>query len=81
MKSSPSATLRYVLSALFVVAMVAATGPGVLLVNRPVMLFGIPLVYAWAIGWYFVIVAIALTAYFKLWTADDSSDDGPGTSP
>jgi hypothetical protein len=80
MKSPPSATLRNVLLALFFIAMIAATGPGVLLVNRPEMIVGIPLVYAWAIGWYFVLVAIALVAYCKLWTADDSSEDGPGAS-
>ena len=81
MNPSPSHALRRVLLVLFLLAMIAATGPGVLLVNRAEMVAGIPLVYAWGIAWYFVLVAIALVAYFKLWTTDDSAEDEPGASP
>lgn len=59
--------LRVVLIVLFALAMTMATGPGVLLVNRPATVFGIPAVYAWGVGWYFVLVAIALVASRRYW--------------
>lgn len=76
--------LKLVLIALFLLAMVMATGPGVLLVNTPTTILGIPAVYAWGILWYFVIVGVALTAFFTLWKksaaeiSDSVSDPDPG---
>lgn len=78
--------LKAFLIALFVLAMTMATGPGVLLVNRPTTILGIPVVYAWGILWYFVIVGVALTAYFTLWKqsadelTDSAGDQPPGAS-
>jgi uncharacterized membrane protein len=67
MKSARQRILRKVLSLLLILAMTMGTGPGVLLVNRPEMWLGIPLLYAWAILWYVVLVVIALTASVFLW--------------
>ena len=53
-----------------VLSMLMGTGPGVLLVNRPTTIGGLPLVYVWGIGWYLVLVAVALIAYFVLWKND-----------
>ena len=63
--SKLSATLAIV----FALSMVLGTGPGVLLVNRPESIAGVPLVYAWGILWYVVQVAVVLIAYFTVWNA------------
>ncbi|MBD3671974.1 MAG: hypothetical protein HUJ26_00485 [Planctomycetaceae bacterium] len=76
MPSPPSPPLSRILSGLFFLVMILATGPGVLLVNRAEQVCGIPLVYLWGIIWYFVIVAIALIAYWKLWKSSDSPGSG-----
>jgi len=55
--------------------MVMGTGPGILLVNRPNSILGIPLVYAWGILWYLVQVIVGLVAYFTLWRNDEQSDE------
>jgi len=47
--------------------MILGVGPGVLLVNRPETILGIPLLYAWGLLWYFVQVGIAVVAYVYLW--------------
>ena len=50
--------------------MILGTGPGVVLVNRPETVGGIPLVYAWGILWYVVLVVIAIVAYRWLWNSE-----------
>ena len=67
--------LRNLLILLFTVAMVMGTGPGVLLVNRPTSVFGIPLLYAWGILWYFILVGIAVLASKYLWKPDDEAEE------
>ena len=69
--------LGWVLASLFALAMIMATGPGVLLVNRPVMLFGMPLIYLWAVLWYLVIAVVVLAAYCFVWRADPRDRDTP----
>jgi hypothetical protein len=59
--------------------MLLGAGPGILLVNRPDTFLGIPLVYAWAICWYLVQVAVAFIAYFALWSSEPG-DEGDGTA-
>jgi hypothetical protein len=59
--------LEIILIAAFVVAMLMGVGPGVLLVNRPDAILGMPLLYAWGILWYAVHVVIVLVAYRFLW--------------
>ncbi len=65
--STKRSPLGVVLSLAFVIAMLMSVGPGVLLVNRPEAFLGLPILYAWAIFWYFVLVAIALLAFFFVW--------------
>ena len=59
--------------------MCMAVGPGVLLVNRPDMFLGLPLLYAWGIFWYVVIVAIALLAYRYVWCDGPDEDSERAT--
>jgi len=66
--------LGYVLAGVFAFAMIMAVGPGVLLVSRPIMVLGLPLLHVWAIAWYFVIVAVAMVAYFCIWRYEDAGD-------
>lgn len=56
----------WVLVALFL-AMAMATGPGVILVNRPVTILGLPAIYFWGILWYFIIGGLAVFADRRLW--------------
>jgi hypothetical protein len=63
--------LAWFLAALFALSMFMGTGPGVMLVNRPTMAFGLPLVYVWAIVWYFVQVAVVVSAYIFVWRDTD----------
>lgn len=76
MSAPPSRFLSHFLTGLFLLVMTLATGPGVLLVNRPEQWWGVPVVYLWGIVWYFVILAIALIAYFKLWNSSDTPSAG-----
>ena len=47
--------------------MLMGVGPGVLLVNRPVVFLGLPLLYVWGLFWYAVHIVIVVTAYLYLW--------------
>jgi membrane protein implicated in regulation of membrane protease activity len=71
--------LSWILAALFALSMVMGTGPGVLLVNRPDALFGVPLIFAWGIFWYLVQVAIVLVAYFAIWKSAGDPDGRPSS--
>lgn len=51
----------------FAISFLMSNGPGVLLVNKPSLVAGIPLLYLWALGWGIVQIGIILYAYFKLW--------------
>ena len=51
----------------FAVSFLMSNGPGVLLVNKPSLVAGMPLLYLWALGWGIVQIGIILYAYFKLW--------------
>ncbi|MDO5552619.1 MAG: hypothetical protein Q4G68_02545 [Planctomycetia bacterium] len=62
--------LKYLLYALFIVAVTMGTGPGVLLINDPVnvrTVFGVPILYAWVVFWYLVMTAIIIAAYRTIW--------------
>jgi hypothetical protein len=67
--------LGLVLAASFIFSLIMAVGPGVLLVNRPTTVCGIPLVYAWGLLWYAVIVAIAVIANACLWSRQNTLED------
>ena len=55
-----------ILLLLFAASYLMSNGPGVLLVNRAVMVAGIPLLYLWGLGWAVVQIALILYAYFKI---------------
>ena len=59
--------LSIALAAVFCLSVIMGTGPGVLLVNRPESIGGIPLVYAWGIFWYCVQVAVVIVASLTVW--------------
>ena len=72
--------LTIILSVLFSIAMIMGPGPGIYLVNgdpaNPDSRFifaGIPILYLWAVGWFFVQAAVVLVAYLKLWNTDDDA--------
>ena len=67
MNAASRKRLGWLLSGVFVFAMTMATGPGVLLVNRPVMLAGVPLIYLWSVLWYFVLAGVVVAAYWFVW--------------
>ncbi|UUO07727.1 hypothetical protein M4951_05310 [Blastopirellula sp. J2-11] len=62
-----SQVLGYFMTAIVIFSIVMGVGPGVLLVNRPTMFLGLPLVYTWGIGWYFVLCVAAIISYCCLW--------------
>lgn len=61
---------------LFLIAMVMGPGPGMMLVNpaenetNPATLWSMPIIYAWALIWFAVQVAVVVTAYFTVWVKD-----------
>lgn len=68
----PARRLAWILSTVFLVALVMGTGPGLLLVNEPVMVplgFGLalPALYAWGLLWYAVEVICVVLAYAFVW--------------
>ena len=67
------------LSFLIAIAMVMGPGPGLYLINPDPgdpdtvrVALGMPIVYVWAVGWFFVQLAVVLIAYFKVWARDES---------
>jgi hypothetical protein len=76
--------LAVVLSVIFLLALVMGPGPGIYLVN-PVpgepatrrAVLGMPIVYLWAISWFFVQLAVVIVAYCTLWSRQDIPDAAP----
>ena len=67
----------------FAVSYLLSNGPGLLLVNKPLLIAGMPLLYLWAAGWAVVQIGIILYAYFKLWrdeVEEENEAAGPGHS-
>ncbi|MFC2076936.1 hypothetical protein ACFLT7_07625 [candidate division KSB1 bacterium] len=52
---------------IYVASLLMSNGPGVLLVNRPVLILGLPLIYIWAIFWWLFQMTLVLIAYFRVW--------------
>ena len=52
---------------LFILSFLMSNGPGLYLVNRPVLVAGVPLLYLWGLAWAVVQIWIIVYAYFKLW--------------
>jgi hypothetical protein len=73
--------LGWAVAAVFIVAMVMGSGPGLYLVNPDLAdpearftVLGLPTIYAWGLLWYAVQLAAVLLAYFKVWTGGDEAD-------
>jgi hypothetical protein len=78
-KAEKKKTFRRLLI-LFAITYLLSNGPGLLLVNKPVLVGGMALLYVWALFWAIVQIGIILYAYFKLWKDevdeyDESSAD------
>jgi len=78
--------LAWILAAVFSVAMVMGPGPGLYLINPDpadaearFTIAGFPVIYAWAIFWFFIQAAVVLIAYTKLWR-DDAGASPPSAS-
>ncbi len=73
--------LSKILTAVFVFATFMGPGPGLYLVNpspgdpSPATFLGMPVLFAWAVFWFFVQAGIVLVAYRKLWTNGDDLDE------
>jgi hypothetical protein len=63
-------TLGKWLVIIYAASLVLSNGPGVLLVNRPVLVAGMPAIYLWAIFWWLFQMGLVLIAYFRVWTSD-----------
>jgi len=61
----------WVLTIVFVVALLMGPGPGLLLVNEPKPVFGIPMLYAWGLLWYVVEVSVVVLAYLFVWDKNE----------
>jgi len=72
--------LLRILLLLFAASYLMSNGPGVLLVNKPVLVAGIPLLYLWGLGWAIVQIGLILYAYFKIWRHEIESDWTPPES-
>ena len=73
--------LAVALGAIFLVAVVMGTGPGIYLVNpdpadpnAAFTFLGLPILYVWAVFWFFVQAAVVLVAYFTLWDGREHPD-------
>ena len=72
--------LSKILTAVFVFATFMGPGPGLYLVNpspgdpSPATFLGMPVLFAWAVFWFFVQAGVVLVAYRKLWTKQDGLD-------
>ncbi len=60
------------------VVLLMSVGPGVLLVNRPETVLGLPLIYAWALFWYLVICVIAWRMDRLFWRKDRLEEEPAG---
>ena len=72
--------LSKILAAIFIFAAIMGPGPGLYLVNpspddspSPTFL-GMPILFVWAVYWFFVQAGVVLVAYCKLWTKEGDLD-------
>ena len=70
---------RRALIGVYLVALLMGPGPGIYLINptggegRPVAVFGMPVIYVWAVGWFIVMALTVVMAYRKLWSEDEAA--------
>ena len=72
--------LSKILTAIFVFAAIMGPGPGLYLINpspedtTTATFLGMPVLFAWAVFWFFVQAGVVLVAYCKLWTKQNDLD-------
>ncbi len=59
------------LTVLFLLAVFMGPGPGMALANRPVVWFGMPALYIWGVGCFFIEAGVVLAAFLFVWRDDD----------
>jgi len=63
--------ISWILATIFLLALIMGPGPGLYIVNdfaaKGGSLFGIPILYVWAIFWFGVEAVVILFAYFVIW--------------
>lgn len=76
-KDPKKRTLARWLTGVFLVALVMGPGPGIYLINPDpssavpsARVFGMPILYVWAVFWAAVMGTAVVLAYTKLWTAE-----------
>ena len=66
--------ISWILISIFLVALIMGPGPGIYLVNDFAAdggrMFGIPILYVWAIFWFAVEAMVILVAYLFIWKDD-----------
>ena len=73
--------LGRILTCVFLFALVMGPGPGIYLVNpdpadpATCIFLGMPVIYVWAVFWFFVQAVVIVVAYFRLW--DNAGVDKP----
>ena len=74
----PRTLIGRTLAAIFILAVLMGSGPGLYLaspaadVEPPPMVLGIPVLYAWVAFWFFVQAAVIVTASCKLWAPTEN---------
>ena len=69
--------LSKILAVIFIFAIIMGPGPGLYLVNpspedtSPATFLGMPVLFAWAVFWFFLQAGVVLVAYFKLWVKEE----------
>ncbi|MBT3481257.1 MAG: hypothetical protein HN457_07515 [Opitutales bacterium] len=67
----PYPKLKWILSAIFLFALIMGPGPGLYLINDFAAaggtLAGVPALYAWAVFWFVVEAGVVITAYRTIW--------------
>ena len=72
--------LSKILAAIFVFATFMGSGPGLYLVNpspediSPATFLGMPILFAWAVFWFFAQAGVVWVAYCKLWAKHEEVD-------
>ena len=60
--------VSWILTIVFVFALIMGPGPGMLLINSPLSFLGLPQLYVWGLLWYVVEVVVVVLAYLLVWS-------------
>lgn len=64
--------LGWILAIIFAVALLMGPGPGLLLVNQPKAILGLPALYVWGLLWFVVEVGVVVAAYLFVWDKSET---------